>query len=91
VDAIAALLDAIDAGDEQAIDAWRSRHGDGIEAWRTCHPMLCETGSDGRGRIVSLGRDGKRGGDGDNADTECSPWIGKPVHPGECGCFGAEK
>jgi hypothetical protein len=36
VDTIAELLDAIGAEDEQAIEAWRSRHGDGERAWREC-------------------------------------------------------
>jgi hypothetical protein len=36
VDAIIELLDAIGAEDEQAIEAWRLRHGDGERAWREC-------------------------------------------------------
>jgi hypothetical protein len=53
--------------------------------------LLCEISSDGRPQVVSLGRDGKRGGEGDDADVHCSPWLGEPAHPGLCGCIVSGK
>lgn len=53
-----------------------------LDAWD--NPMLCEVGPSGHPEIVSLGRDGKRGGSNWSRDTRC--WVETPGLVQPCIC-----